>query len=132
MLEFVVGRLVALLGPIATVSKDKRELKDSALHAISTALTETKLYYKGLEAGNPQNLETEAQLAKAWAAAAILLRHFDEELAMICEHKSEFWTSPNNWSFEQIEKAGISLENVSDAYRKLAMPKSYSRVQARG
>ena len=63
MLEFVVERLIALPGPIATVSKDKREFKVAALRAISNALTEAKLYYKRRAAGNPRNLDIEAQLA---------------------------------------------------------------------
>jgi len=132
MLEFMVERLVALLGPIATLSKEKRELKDSALRAISMALTETKLYYKGLESGDPKNPETEAQLAKAWAAAAIPLRHFDEELAITCEYKADFWASLDHWSAGRIEDAGIKLESVSEAYRKLAMPIGFSRARRRG
>jgi hypothetical protein len=130
MLEFVVERLIALLGPITAMSKDKRELKDAGLRAISTALTETKLYYKGRAAGNPRNFDTEAQLAKAWAAAAIPLRHFDQSLAMTCEHKADFWTDPEHWTAEDLERVGIRLESVSDAYRKLAMPKGFSGANA--
>lgn len=52
MLEYVIDKLIALLGPIATLSKEKRELKDSALRGISIALQETKLYYRDLGAEN--------------------------------------------------------------------------------
>ena len=127
MLEFVVERLIGLLGPIATLSKDKRELKDSALKAVSIALTETKLYYRDREGGKPRNPETEAQLAKYWAAAAIPLRHIDEELAMTCEYKADFWTGPEQWTGEEVARLGMKLEDVTKAYRSLAMPK-YSRV----
>lgn len=41
MLSFVIEKLISLMGPIATLSKDKRELKDNALRAISIALQET-------------------------------------------------------------------------------------------
>jgi hypothetical protein len=34
MLEYLVEKLISLLGPIATLSKEKRELKDNALRAI--------------------------------------------------------------------------------------------------
>ncbi len=126
MLELVVERLISLLGPIATLSKDKRELKDAALRAISMALTETKLYYRDRENGKPRNPETEAQLAKYWAAAAIPLRHIDEELAMTCEYKADFWTGPDRWTGEEITRLGIKLEDVTMAYRSIAMPKSSS------
>lgn len=59
MLEFVIDRLIKLLGPIATLSKEKRELKDDALKAVSTALTETCIYYRGLGRGSERNEEKE-------------------------------------------------------------------------
>jgi len=126
MLEYVIDKLIALLGPIATLSKEKRELKDSALRGISIALQETKLYYRDLGRGKPRDMDREAQLAKYWAAAAIPLRHIDEELAMICEYKGEFWTDPDHWPDDEIERVGIKLDDVSSAYRKLAMPKAFS------
>lgn len=129
MLEFVVDKLINLLGPIATLSKDKRELKDNALRAISTALTETKLYYRDRQSGKPRNMDTEAQLAKYWAAAAIPLRHIDQDLAMTCEHKADFWTGPDNWTSEEVEKVGIKLEDVTKAYRSIAMPRFSSGTQ---
>jgi hypothetical protein len=98
MLEFVIEKLIALLGPIATLSKEKRELKDNALRSVSTALRETQLYYRDLGKGKERSMDIEAQLAKYWSAAAIPLRHIDEELAMACEHKAEYWVNPEQWS----------------------------------
>jgi hypothetical protein len=93
------------------------------LRAISTALLETKLYYRDREAGKRRNMDVEAQLSKYWAAAAIPLRHIDEELAMTCEHKADFWTNPGDWSNEDIQRVGIKLEDVTRAYRNIAMPR---------
>lgn len=126
MLEYVIDKLIGLLGPIATLSKEKRELKDSALRGISIALNETKLYYRDRGRGKERDMDKEAQLANYWAAAAIPLRHIDEELAMICQYKAEFWTDPDHWSSDEIERIGIKLDDVSDAYRKLGMPKAFS------
>jgi hypothetical protein len=127
MLEYVVEKLVGLLGPIAALSKEKRELKDNALRAISTALLETKLYYRDRQAGKPRNLDTEAQLAKYWSAAAIPLRHIDQELATTCEYKADFWTGPENWTNEEATRVGIKLEDVTRAYRAIALPKASER-----
>lgn len=68
-------------------------------------------------------MDIEAQLAKYWSAAAIPLRHIDEELAMACEHKAEYWVNPEQWSDEEIIRLGIKLEDVTQAYRNIAMPK---------
>lgn len=126
MLEFVIDRLIKLLGPIATLSKEKRELKDDALKAVSTALTETCIYYRGLGRGSERNEEKEEQLARYWAAAAIPLRHIDEELSGICENKAEYWLNPEEWSNDEILEYGIKLEDVKKAYRHMAMP-SFSK-----
>jgi len=123
MLEFVIEKLIGLLGPISTLSRDKRELKDNALRSVSTALRETQLYYRDLGKGRERNMDIEAQLAKYWSAAAIPLRHIDEELAMVCDRKAEYWVNPEQWSDEEIIRLGIKLEDVSRAYRTLAMPK---------
>ena len=127
MIAQVIEGLVKLLGPVATLTKDRRELKDSALRAISTALDETYLYYRDLNNGVPRNMEREAQLSKYWSAAAIPLRHFDEELANICDYKSEYWVNPENYSDEQVEELGIELGNVRRAYRKMLSPISYGK-----
>lgn len=128
MLEVVIDKLIGVLGPIATLSKEKRELKDDALRAVSTALTETCIYYRSLGKDAQRNEEKEAQLARYWSAAAIPLRHIDEELAGICENKAEYWLNPEGWSNEEILQYGIKLEDVKQAYRQMAMP-SFSRTR---
>lgn len=122
MISQVIEGVVKILGPVATLSKDRRELKDSALRAISTALDETYLYYRDLDKGILRNMEREAQLAKYWSAAAIPMRHFDEQLANICDYKSEYWVNPEHYNNEQITALGIELGEVRQAYRKMLTP----------
>lgn len=117
MFKEVLDGLTKILGPIATISKDRRELKDSALRAISMALDETFIYYRDLKKGVPKNLDREAMLAKYWSAAAIPIRHFDEHLAVTCDHKAEYWLDPEKYNEKQAEDIDISLYNVRDAYR---------------
>jgi hypothetical protein len=127
MIKEILDGLTKILGPIATLSKDRRELKDSALRAISNALDETFLYYRDLDKGSPKNLEREALLAKYWSAAAIPMRHFDQDLSNICDHKSEYWVNPDNYDTEDIQKLGIGLDDVRQAYRKMLQP-NFSRA----
>ncbi|MDA9554918.1 hypothetical protein N9R54_01670 [Pelobium sp.] len=122
MIKEILDGLTKILGPIATLSKDRRELKDSALRAISNALDETFLYYRDLEKGSLRNLEREALLAKYWSAAAIPMRHFDEGLSNICDHKSEYWVNPDNYKGADIKELGIGLNDVRQAYRKMLRP----------
>lgn len=120
MIKEILEGLSKILGPIATLSKDRRELKDSALRAISNAL------YRDLGNGSERSLDREALLAKYWSAAAIHMRHFDQRLASICDHKSEYWINPNNYNSDDIKELGISLDNVRQAYKKMLSPNTYA------
>jgi hypothetical protein len=40
---------------------------------------------------------------------------------MICEYKADFWTGPDEWVDEEIERLGIKLADVSKAYRSIVM-----------
>jgi hypothetical protein len=122
MLNEILGGLTKILGPIATLSKDRRELKDSALRAISNALDETYLYYRDLEKGSPKNPDREALLVKYWSAAAIPVRHFDEDLSRACDHKSEYWVNPDNYDNQSISELGIGLDDVRITYRQMLKP----------
>lgn len=124
MIKEILDGLSKILGPIATLSKERRELKDSALRAISTALNETYLYYRDINRGSPINRDREAQLSKYWSAAAIPMRHFDESLASICEHKSDYWINPESYDSNQIEELGIALDDVRQAYRRHLTPQN--------
>lgn len=122
MLKEILDGITKILGPIATLSKDRRELKDTALRAISNALDETYLYYRDLQKGSSRNMEREALLVKYWSAAAIPMRHFDERLANRCDMKAEYWINPDQYSETIIAELGIGLDNVRQAYRKMLHP----------
>lgn len=119
MLSEIITNLLKILQPIATLSKDRRELKDSALRAISVALDETYFYYRDLDNGTPRDLERERTISGHWSAASIPIRHFDTDLALICEHKSKYWVNPEYYSDEQIKSLGIELQDVRNSYREL-------------
>lgn len=123
MLQEILKGLTNILGPIATLSKEQRELKDMALNSISTALKETYIYYRDVEKGQSFNKEDkEAMLVNYWAAAAIPIRHFDQELALQCQQKSEYWINPNSYTNDDVKRLGISLDDVRRAYHKLLSP----------
>ncbi|WOK08175.1 hypothetical protein RT717_05940 [Imperialibacter roseus] len=129
MLNEIIEGLSNILGPIATATKERSQMKDEALRAISHALNETYLYYRDIEHGHLPNRDKEAMLVKYWSAAAISLRHFDQGLANICDNKAEYWVNPDNYNSADIENLGIGLDSVRQAYRKMLKPdyKSFGR-----
>ncbi|APX99916.1 hypothetical protein [Lacinutrix venerupis] len=122
MMFEIIESLTNILGPIATASKENSSKKDRALRALSYALDKTCLYYRDLRNGILKDREREAQLVRYWSAAAIPLRHFDSNLAEICDHKSEYWLDPENYDDSQIDEMGIRLEDVRNAYRQHLKP----------
>ncbi|MCX2524073.1 hypothetical protein [Larsenimonas rhizosphaerae] len=127
MIEMILGNLVNLIGPLQAMSRDHRELRDNALRSISHALNETCIYYRKLDSDRKRNFETENQLSRYWAAAAIPIRHIDYELSQICEHKSEYWINPEGWSPEELKQFNIDLDGVRKQYRQLLQPR-FSRA----
>jgi hypothetical protein len=122
MINEILNGLSNLLGPIATATNERSKMKDEALRSISFALDETYLYYRDIEHGNLPNRDKEAMLVRYWSAAAIGLRHFDANLAEICDKKSEYWIKPDNYSQNDIKELGIGLNNVRQVYRKMLKP----------
>ena len=122
MIEVILNKLMELLGSLNELGRDRRDLKDRALRAVSIALIETQKYYADLERGSGREPEVEAQIAKYWSAAAIPLRHFDSDLAITCEVKGEYWINPENWNGNEKMRARIQLDKVADAYRQLLSP----------
>jgi hypothetical protein len=122
MINEIIEGLSNILGPIATSTRERSQMKDEALRSISYALDETFLYYRDVEHGQLPNRDKEAMLVKYWSAAAISLRHFDRRLAEICDLKAEYWVKPDNYNRGDIEELGIGLNNVRQAYRKMLKP----------
>lgn len=118
-MEWLIERLIAILPAIAKLSKEKRELADNALNAISIALNETSLYLVYIRDAGGSDRSREEQLARYWAAAAVPVRHLDRELAEMCQYKSEIWTNPDNWNLEKIAQYGIDINSVRDKYAEL-------------
>jgi hypothetical protein len=119
MLQEVLQGSASLLGPISKLSTERKGLKDTALRAISTALDETYLYYRDLENTDGRNLDREAQIERYWSAAAIQIRHFNNDLAKICDRKSEYWINPDKFDRRRINELNIALDDVREAYRKM-------------
>jgi len=117
VIQWVVERLIGLLGAISRLRAKDRELADKALSTVSHALNETCLYYRDVASGSVTDKERESLLVRAWAAAAIPLRHIDTELADICQHKSEYWLNPESWDQDRIKQLGIGLDEVREQYR---------------
>jgi len=118
-IEWVVEGVLKLLGPLQELSREKRELADDALRAISNALNETCLYCRHIKDGKARDSEAEARLARLWVIAAVPITHFNPKLGEICEYTPDHWINPNNWDKSKVKNLSISLEDVRAKYAAL-------------
>jgi hypothetical protein len=94
------------------VRLDERNRK--AADALLRALNETEIYLGGVKRGQPQAPEREDTLSRAWTEAAACLHSIDADLAQRCRLKGKFWADPDGWTVEQLEKARIGINQVSE------------------
>ncbi|MDA2926956.1 hypothetical protein MYX78_06945 [Acidobacteria bacterium AH-259-G07] len=61
-------------------------------------------------------MDREGDLSRYWTDTTAKLRGIDEDLAQRCRLKGEYWTDPDKWDEQQLEKTRILLTQVaSDA-----------------
>lgn len=107
------------LGYLSERRSTKKRLSEKdyedALTALYTALNETQIYI-----GTKQrNQKREGALSRLWTAAAVKIRSYDVDLAERCCIKGVYWTNPESWSDDDIEKARIAIDAVMDSAREL-------------
>lgn len=103
-----------------TEREDKeKEFQDSALAAIYTAAFETKIYLEEQERARERNRDTEEELVRLWAKAAVPVRRFDADLAERCLLKADLWVNPQDWTEEEISANRIGICQVWEDARKM-------------
>jgi len=119
------------LNPLISISKEIRAWTESnraasnvkkieikkAIESLSKAVLETKSYVRN----GFQNriLEKENEIRDYWNQAHIELRNINSELAMRCFSKAEYWTEPDSWDAEKVEKYNITLASMSESLKEI-------------
>lgn len=106
-----------ILGIEKSNLENKKENK-IALKSIYVALSETRSYFSDRKI-LAKDRERERQIAKLWFEAAIELKEIDNDLAMRCFLKGEFWTDPDNWKNDEEQNLNISINEMTSLCRKL-------------
>jgi len=98
-----------------TAKRQSERDRESTLKALLTALNETQIYI----GKKRRNKSTEAKLSRLWTAAALRIRNYDIDLAERCQMKGVYWSSPDSWGDEDIEKTRIAIDEVAESIKKL-------------
>lgn len=100
-----------------TASNAKREKIKKAVEALSKAVLETKAYVRN--GFQNRNLEKENEIRDLWNKAHVELRSIDSQLAKRCFLKAEYWTEPDNWDMEKVERYNITLDSMSKSLKEI-------------
>jgi hypothetical protein len=87
-----------------------------ALKSIYTALAETKSYFADRKFES-RNRDRERQISKLWFEASVELKSIDQDLAMRCFLKGDYWTDPQNW--DEKGELHISLNEMTIRSKQL-------------
>ncbi len=96
------------------------EAEKDAVMAFYTAVNETRIYLKKIGRPDPSkdnelyqgSLDEQERLSRLWNHASVKIFPFSAELADRCLIKSEYWTDPESWSKDEIEKQGIGIDTM--------------------
>jgi len=114
--------ILKFLNWVHSESKRHDQKMRDALTTIHDAALETKGYQAVWETNRDTNKEIE--LSKQWAKAAAKAAECDTQWSRIAKLKDDYWRDPDRWTDQQIEDAGIELEDViSKVEELLGIPK---------
>ena len=117
----IFDKLLNILGLIRTGKIERDDKIDAALHALNTALCETKDYVSRLNEGESSDRRHEYKLARLWQDASVPLRLIDRDLADRCFMKGGYWMEPDTWSEARVEESRIALDEVRESLRDLLL-----------
>ena len=91
-----------------------------AVRQIITAARETAVYVRRLNETGVHDHETEARLSRLWTELAFTLEDLKiDKLAKRCMIKGKYWSDPDHYDGDFIEKADISLERMERLAREI-------------
>ena len=116
MVELVPA--IEMLGSWFDRLAGRQDRADVAVKAVLLALNETKAYIVDWKSGN-RSRERERLLTRLWTEAAVAIRKKDRDFAHQLQAKAEYWTDPDRWTANDVERAGIKIDVVAAKARSL-------------
>lgn len=94
-------------------SESRKEESRDAVRQIIIAARETAVYVRQLHETGITDHQTESRLSRLWTELGFTLDDLGiDKLAKRCRIKGKYWSDPNHYDEDFIEKADISLERM--------------------
>lgn len=108
------------LANLKRAGQARKEESRQAVRKIITASRETAVYVRQInETGNTDH-ETEARLSTLWTELGFTLEDLGiDKLAKRCMIKGKYWSDPNYYDQDFMDKADVSLERMERLAREI-------------
>lgn len=101
----------------------KKEKVYEAIEAINKAANRTTIYITKSISGT---YKSDQELFDLWMEAAKAVRELDNNLYFRLLGKAEYWSNPEDWPEDRVQKARISLLEIKREAKKLLQSKKKS------
>jgi hypothetical protein len=101
----------------------KKEKVYEAIEAINKAANRTTIYITKSISGT---YKSDQELSDLWMEAAKAVRELDNNLYFRLLGKAEYWSNPEDWPEDRVQKARISLLEIKREAKKLLQTKKKS------
>lgn len=108
---------------LVTKKGKKKEKVYDAIEAINKAANRTTIYITKSISGT---YKSDQELSDLWMEAAKAVRELDNNLYFRLLGKAEYWSNPEDWPEDRVQKARISLLEIKREAKKLLQSKKKS------
>lgn len=113
VLRALIANLGRYLANLARAGKKRREESRRALQGVIRATRQTRVYARQLEASGKRDFSREEKLSATWTDLSFELRSLGvSALAKRCDIAGGYWSDPENFSDDFLDKARVRLQDL--------------------
>ncbi|MAT94111.1 MAG: hypothetical protein CME59_16135 [Halioglobus sp.] len=111
---------VTWLSNLKRASQARKKESRKAVRSIITAARETAVYMREMNDTGQRNHGKEARLSTHWTTLGFELQDLGiDKLAKRCQIKGKYWSDPDHYDGDFMEKADVSLERMERLAREI-------------
>jgi hypothetical protein len=119
-LKALLANLARYLANLARAGASRREVSRKALEGVIRATRRTRVYVRELTASGKRDFSKEERLSATWTDLSFELRKLGvSALAKRCDIAGGYWSDPERFSDDFLEKARVRLQDLEFEARTL-------------
>lgn len=95
--------------------------RSEVIRKVWEAVDKTKMFLASVRRGDASDKEPNPELVRLWSDASLAIAVLDEDFASRLREKAEYWSDPEFWTHEQVQRARIAIDEIAAEARSLLM-----------